>query len=221
MNAAHPSPRTSAARPPTVELSLAVDFRRWRAWLTAGLSLALLTLAWARLTDTLEAQTTATEEQLKAAVIYSIAKYVEWPTSMLATATAPLRFGIVGHSRLVDALEETIGQRKIGAHPLAVLRVEKETPPTGCAVLFFESASLPSQLALLEKLRAEPVLTMGENEDFLRQGGVVPSVQERQPHRVSGEPGSGSGEALGHQRAPPQTIGPGGGKTIDPRQSPA
>ena len=115
------------------------------------------------------------EYQLKAAFLLNFTKFIEWPPSAFESPDAPFRICISEPDPFGDALNKMIAEEKIGAHGLTV---DHWTPQASlrCQVIFFPK-SQKNVGAALEHL-PEGVLTVGENENFLREGGVIRFVIE-------------------------------------------
>jgi TonB family protein len=120
---------------------------------------------------------TASEYQIKAAYLYNFAKSAEWPERSLAAA-APLVIGVVGgEDEFVDVLKKIVAGRSIGAHPVVISRVSSDEEAKTCHMLFFRSSvghkRTQSMVALL---LGAGILLVGEDSEFLRQGGMIDLV---------------------------------------------
>lgn len=154
-----------------------------RSGLGAG-SLGTTWLVWAVLwaaiqlpVFTTEAEAPPTEYQVKAALLYNFAKYVEWPAHAFVAPASPLVIGIAGEDPFGEELEKIVGGKTIGARAIVVKRLAKENPPVHCQVLFVGYSEKKRRKEILEKVQGLPVLTVGEGEEFLVQGGVIAFVR--------------------------------------------
>ena len=123
--------------------------------------------------ETRAADTTASEPQVKAALLYNFAKYVEWPTNVFAQASTPLVVGVLGDRVLSEALEKIVAGRTIDGRPVRVQPFGKDWLAGDCQLLFISAAEAKRQPEILEKIKTSPILTVGETDDFLAQGGVI------------------------------------------------
>jgi hypothetical protein len=139
------------------------------ALISAGWAIGLLVLLLGNLTA--HSQTSLSEHQVKALFLLKFVNYVNWPEAA-SDPQAPLVIGLVGADRFSAVLKQAISAsnrgRKISIRPLSA-----EDEMSDCSILFI-SASEKSRLgAILGKIEGAPILTVGEDESFLREGGMV------------------------------------------------
>lgn len=117
---------------------------------------------------------TASEYQVKAAYLYNFAKSAEWPERSLGAA-APLVIGVFGgEDDFVDILKKTVAGRSIRSHPVVISRVNSDQQAKTCHVLFFRSAVGHKRTqSMAAALVGAGVLLVGEDSEFLRQGGMI------------------------------------------------
>ena len=113
------------------------------------------------------------EHRVKAAFLYKIAGYVEWPNSSFPQRDTPLTIGVVGAEPLAAELSQILTGRTAHDRPLRVRRLKASESLEGLHVLFVgrsESAQL-NQLAL--KAQQRSILIMSESEGALAQGSAI------------------------------------------------
>jgi len=140
----------------------------------------ILTLGWLLFLEsgTARAQEPQPSEyQLKAAFLYNFAKFVEWPTTALPSASSPFVIGILGENPFGEDLAKTVAGKKILEHPISVQLCASLDQATNCHILFISDSEKASLGDLLKRLRGAPVLTVGENDQFLAAGGMVNFVR--------------------------------------------
>jgi hypothetical protein len=130
-------------------------------------------LAWQGPRTAEGADAVFTEPRIKAALVYNFAKYVEWPAQVFAQTNTPLVMGVLGDRTIFEALEKTVAGRTIDGHPVTVRYLDQAPGTSECHVLFVGASDRDRESAALAQTKAKPVLTVGEGEDFLSQGGVV------------------------------------------------
>jgi hypothetical protein len=113
------------------------------------------------------------EYEVKAAFLYNFAKFVEWPPNLAANAHDPFVIGIVGRDPFGDAVEQTLLRKTLNGRPLAVQRVKREEEARGCQILFVSPSERKRLKALLANLQGNPVLTVGDVENFCKSGGMI------------------------------------------------
>lgn len=116
------------------------------------------------------AQASADEATVKAAFVYNFLKFVEWPAHVFGSPQAPVVVAVVGEGEIADATARFLTSKQIGARPIAVRRAMKAGSLAG-AVAVFLAADVATQRRLFGG--APWVLTIGEGEEFAREGGVI------------------------------------------------
>jgi hypothetical protein len=135
------------------------------AVLAGVLSLVVPGVAWSE--GPLE-QNPVGEAQVKAAVLFNIAKFVQWP----GRTDSPLTIGIVGDDAFADVVATTVKGERINSRELVTRRLATGDDPAGCHVLFVGAIPARDAAEVLHRARG-PVLTVGESVRFLRDGGMV------------------------------------------------
>lgn len=110
------------------------------------------------------------EAEVKAALLYNFAKYVEWPDT--GRARGPLVFGIVNDDGVAHSLQRisvgrTVGGREVRVVVLRTIEVDEEFD-----VLFIGGSD-----DLREVPRAIGLLSVGESPRFLERGGAITFVR--------------------------------------------
>lgn len=113
------------------------------------------------------------EHQLKAAVLYNLTKFVEWPPAAFKSAIDPISICLFGESPIAGALERAISGQMIGERRLVVRKVATVQNALECRILFFSALGRTRWRSMLSDLRAPAVLTVGEADTFAEDGGMV------------------------------------------------
>ena len=140
---------------------------RFRATLIVGLILTLL-----------QAVGTAEESQLseyrvKAAFVFNFAKFIEWPPESFSDDTSQLVIGILGENPFVSDLDQTIQNKTINNHPLAIRPMRSVKEVTNCHILFISSSETARLPESLRAVRGKSILTVGESGGFIQAGGMI------------------------------------------------
>jgi hypothetical protein len=114
-----------------------------------------------------------TEYQVKAVFLLNFARFVTWPESAFATPGAPLTVCVLGQDPFGSVLDEVLANERIGDRPLAARRLASDGGTDGCQLLFVGAGDVRRHGTLLQALTAQPVLTVGDEEAFAREGGMV------------------------------------------------
>jgi hypothetical protein len=113
---------------------------------------------------------TQREYELKAAVLYHIIEYVEWPTEALTNRASTLQLGLVGDIPFPGAIELLNG-KTVQGRKLLVKRVSAPEEATGCQVLFIGGSEKARLSKIVNEVRNRPILTVSEVEGFAERGG--------------------------------------------------
>jgi hypothetical protein len=120
-----------------------------------------------------EAPTTARvdEYRLKAAILYNIARFVEWPSAAFGDAGSPVVVCVIGADPFGDVLDQAVRGRTIGARAMVIRRLPN--PNEGCHIVFIAYSEQKRVSDIIERLAASSTLTISEVDRFTERGGVV------------------------------------------------
>ena len=130
------------------------------------------------------AQERSREYQLKAIFLYNFTQFVEWPATAFQEKNSPLVIGILGKDPFGDYLDETVKNEKIGDHPLVVSRFDNVEDITVCHILFVNVEEKSAVRSALHKLAGHAILTVGDTDYFIREGGMVRFVPDNNKIRM-------------------------------------
>jgi YfiR/HmsC-like len=126
------------------------------------------------------AQTTGpTEYALKAAFLFNFAKFVEWPPSAFATPQSAFLVCVLGADPFGGALDDALLRHSVQGHAVALLRLKRNADIVDCQILFIPASERNRLPEVITKLRGQPVLVVGENDDFASSGGVIQFALEQ------------------------------------------
>jgi len=126
-------------------------------------------MALCHLCGSLLAQT-AGEYELKAAFLYKFASFVVWPA---ASGTRPLCIGVVGRDPFGPNLERIVKGQIANGRSFRIRRFKAPEDVYGCEIVFISSSERRRLPSILDKLKGEPVLTVGDVPEFCESGGIV------------------------------------------------
>jgi YfiR/HmsC-like len=118
------------------------------------------------------------EYPVKAAFLVNFAKFTEWPAESQQAQASVVTICVLGRDPFGDVLEKTAAGRSVGGRPIAIQRHRSLEGVGACHVLFVATSEDERLAQILERLAAEPVLTVGEGDGFTRRGGVIGLVVE-------------------------------------------
>ncbi|MEO8410530.1 MAG: YfiR family protein [Propionivibrio sp.] len=156
-------------------ITLSASFRmRLRRWAILGLAGGwLLSVgAFTALAD----GDGSREERLKAALVFKLFKFVEWPAAAMPESE-PVRLCVLGESAVGDALAGVDGKpvrdRLAQFHRIASLA---PADVKGCHVLYIAASvreAMGGNGGMPAGLRNFPTLTVSDAPDFARHGGMI------------------------------------------------
>jgi hypothetical protein len=151
---------------------------------------ALLLSSGARL---LAADEPSLETQVKAAFLLKFAPFVEWPagtnqsTTNGAAASGVVldgvtnqcfAIGILGADPFGTVVDDAAGQEILKGRPIRLFRSLKLAELKECQVIFISDSEAKRLDKLLANLAGRPVLTVSDQPDFARRGGIIGFIKE-------------------------------------------
>jgi hypothetical protein len=115
----------------------------------------------------------SSEYQVKAAFLFHFAQFVDWPPEAFKDASSPLTYCTAGEDPFHGALEASLNGKMIGARPVRVIHFRQVQEIQGCQIVFLGTPEKKLISTMLANLRASPILTVGESEDFVQGGGMI------------------------------------------------
>ena len=111
------------------------------------------------------------EYEVKAAFLLNFTKFIEWPASTFADGGSPFTICILGKDPFGKLLDSVVEGEMVDGHKLAVRKISEPPVAHSCQIVFVEG----SEKELRRRLgNAGPgVLTVGEGENFIREGGMI------------------------------------------------
>jgi hypothetical protein len=116
----------------------------------------------------------AEEYHVKAAFLLNFTKFVEWPSDSFASPSSRISICILGDDPFGPVLDQIVEDEAVDEHKLSVERL-RDPPPHGTCQVLFVDGRRKDLTQIIDSV--EPgVLTVGEGEGFLRDGGIVAFV---------------------------------------------
>ena len=119
------------------------------------------------------------EYELKAAFLFNFVKFVKWPSHAFSDETSPLAIGILGNDPFAGALDRTVRGETVGGRIVKVRRSGRVEELRDCQIVFVSRAERTNVGDILAAMHGSAVLTIGETEQFSRQGGVISLLMNR------------------------------------------
>ncbi len=114
------------------------------------------------------------ERAVRAAYVFNLTKYVQWPQEK-----SELIIGFIGSPTTGEKLRELLEGKSSESRSIHVVLVSPEEDLPKCAILYFTDPPPKKLRTLLDKPENRGILTVGETDSFVREGGMVGLVKVR------------------------------------------
>lgn len=133
------------------------------------------------------------EYQVKAAFLLNFTKFIEWPALEISNPDTPFNICILGSDPIGPALDQILQGETAGGRKLAVQRIRRDGIKS-CQVLYVGKAE--KDIREMVSTPMYGVLTVGEGESFIRDGGMIAFVIENRRVRFHINLAAARGAAL-------------------------
>lgn len=122
------------------------------------------------------------EYEVKAGIIYNVAKFVSWPvegqpdTDPNLPPQSPVNFCILGDDPF-GGLWDALGERRLKGRNINIQRLPNLTEQIGCDVLYISGSEETRLKFILQQLSSRPVLSISDIHGFAKKGGGVELLQ--------------------------------------------
>ena len=134
--------------------------------------LALLLLGIGPQSAPAQTKVKLTEIEARAAFLYSVLPFIDWPAESLTEEDSPIIIGVWGDDAFAKFLEDFLREESVKNRKLEVRRPQKSEEAKACHLLFF-SKNAGRFAPVLRDLNQAAILTVGDAGDFTRQGGII------------------------------------------------
>jgi hypothetical protein len=112
------------------------------------------------------------ERAVRAAFLFNLTKYVSWPG-----AHQHLVIGVVGNANIASALGQVLDGKVSDGRPISVVIHSPDSEMNECDMLYLAGVSPAVTRSILNRTAGGAVLTVGDNDQFVRAGGMVALVR--------------------------------------------
>lgn len=112
------------------------------------------------------------ERAVRAAFVFNLTKYVSWPGRH-----DRLVLGVIGNGSMGPVLKQILDGKTSDGRPIDVVVHKSENELRDCDVLYVAESSPVRIRAILDRVQSRAVLTVGDNDQFTRAGGMVALVR--------------------------------------------
>ena len=109
------------------------------------------------------------EYAVKAAFVFNLTKYVEWPSSN----SKEIIVGFIGEGPMGTTLHQVLSGKATGSKTVRVIVEPSKEELQRCNILYVSYSSLQKIRSVFERIPSKNVLTVGDSPLFTKWGGVV------------------------------------------------
>lgn len=114
-----------------------------------------------------------TEYEVQAAYLSNFGRFVEWPSG---TGKDPFNVCVLGADPFGSLLDSALKGESINGAPMAAKRIAGPAEAAGCRIIYVNPSKDSQIRSTLAALRNIPALTVSDNPDFVRLGGMIQFV---------------------------------------------
>ena len=118
-------------------------------------------------------QESAGEYELKAAMLFNVIRFVEWPPAAYSDLRAPTVLCILGWDPFGTSLTSLVSGKIVDGRPVQIRHLKDVDGFLACHVLYISSSERKSVVQILANLKGSSILTVGEMGQFAARGGMV------------------------------------------------
>lgn len=122
---------------------------------------------------TIAAEPVFEEYQIKAVYLFNFAHFVTWPQQAFSNEESPIHICIVGNDPFKGLLEKAVKGETVGQRSIRVEYRSNTKKLTDCHILFVSKSETSPMSTLLPQISDKPILTVGDDEQFAEQGGII------------------------------------------------
>jgi hypothetical protein len=111
------------------------------------------------------------EYRIKAAAIYRLALFVEWPEGSFESDASPLVLGILGEDPFGEILERTFEGKRVHGRRIQIRRGAALDDIGGAQVVFVSASEKEGIGKIIQKIDGSRVLMLSDLDGFAEQGG--------------------------------------------------
>jgi hypothetical protein len=126
----------------------------------------------------------AREYAIKAAALYNIVSFTEWPDNAFASPDAPLVIGVLGTGPVGDLIDGLVQNELCRGHKLTVQHYARVADVQTCHVLYVASSEQSNTREVRKRFSRRPILLVSDLDNFAADGGAVQLAIEHNRLRI-------------------------------------
>ncbi len=116
------------------------------------------------------------EYRVKAAFLLNFTKFIEWPPTAFAQPDSPIAICVMGEDPFGATLDLMVSGEVVNGRKVVARRIKSGPSPHSCQVMFIGGPQKDVATILADS--GPGVLTVGEGEAFVHDGGVIAFIIE-------------------------------------------
>lgn len=133
---------------------------------------------------------------LKANYLHKFTPFTQWPASAFERPSSPFRLCIGGHDPMGEVIDRLAHGRRVGEHPIVVVRMASVGKDPNCHILFLGLSRAQTPQEMLALVAGKPVLTVAD-EALEAPGAVIQFVTVNGRLRFEIRPDVAQAQGLG------------------------
>ncbi len=124
------------------------------------------------------------EHEIKAAALYNIIAFTDWPSTAFATPETPLVIGVLGRGPVATLLGGMVENETWHGRKVVLQNFATPADIQSCHVVFIVGSERGGWPSMRNLFQGRPILTVADEEGFAQQGGVVQFSVDRNKLRL-------------------------------------
>jgi hypothetical protein len=117
----------------------------------------------------------AQDARYQALFIYNFTRYIQWPN----VSSSEFTVGVLGRSQVFSELQKVMGDKKIGAHTVAIKQFSHSSEIGNCQILYVSSEVSAEVSQLVSMLQNKNTLIITERSGMVKKGaGICFAVED-------------------------------------------
>lgn len=140
--------------------------------------IAVVLLCWIAAVPAAFAVDSESDIQTRAAIVFKLTRFVNWPESSFSRGDAPITICLLGNTPIAAPLQRVSGV-KIQGHAALLRSLDKldEQALTDCHLLYLARGMEDKLRYVLAITSTKPVLTVSDIDAFAERGGIIGLTQ--------------------------------------------
>lgn len=120
----------------------------------------------------------APPELVKAGMLRNFALLIEWPANAFSNPTDPLVIGILHPDPFGSDFDAAMSTEQVRGRSVRLIRWSSVEEIGDCHLLYIPSSRKSEYSKILERVGGKSVVTVGEDDDLLKLGGLLRFVSD-------------------------------------------